>query len=471
MTLQTKTCLKERPIRKNKKNNSNINWEEFEKAGIGHQTHSAHTVFQLLRDLHYYDLEAPYQRDECWAEKAEINLIQSIFRNVPIGAIHVVKKYKDSPFCFVLDAKQRLTAVKRFTENKFKVSYHGKEYEYRDLQKEENKHLLDIFEKFVITLVEWQPMSLLFQRDIFDTINCFATLNTAEKIYCPNFLARSLFKYIYTECFQCLAENIRGEIKNDKRFSGVMWTHRICYLIFGEELQDSFSIRGLDISNLTKSSRKLDNRLCNYFGQNVENFKQSLIDEEVIKSLDLEENIDCLKRLSQTILNCLHFKNTNFKKENAIDIMDFLSFSSMKIQENILTISQIQDNLSVFHDFYCNFKKEKELKNMARHTTDKESITIRRDIFNKLFDQLPIDKGFKNKGIKINDKANAILNSDDICPITGAFLTKENIAFDHKQPKSKCSEFEVRVISKEANRLKSNLTENNMEEFLNYMRS
>ncbi|MEI8270263.1 MAG: DUF262 domain-containing protein, partial [bacterium] len=222
--IATKTFEK-RPRRGKGKKKEILDWSSFEEQK--QRTRPSVSLGEVIQQLAYYDLDAPYQRDECWGPTAERNLIQSIFRSIPIGAIHLVKQGEKSSFWNVLDAKQRISSIKHFTENKFSVKYKGEEFYWRDLKEHENKWLLDIFLKYEMILVEWEPMSISMQRNLFEIINQSASLNVAERIYCPNFLARSLLKYIYKNCFEHLTDSIRGEIKNDKRFSGVMWAHRI----------------------------------------------------------------------------------------------------------------------------------------------------------------------------------------------------------------------------------------------------
>ena len=467
-TISTKT-YESRPRRGKGKKKDVLDWSSFEEKK--QKTRPNVSLREVIHELTYYDLNAPYQRDECWGGIAERNLIQSIFRSIPIGAIHLVRKGEKSAFHNVLDAKQRISAIKHFIENKFSIKYKGQEYKWDDLKREENKWLLDIFHKYEMILVEWEPMTIALQKNLFEIINLSASLNVAERIYCPNFLARSILKYIYKNCFKDLTDSIRGEIKNDKRFSGVMWAHRICQIIYGPLLNDSFSIRALNKSSLIDSAQRLDKIACDYFDKEVENFKGELITEKVIEDLGFEEQISFLKKLSEAILGCLNFKNPDGKKENAIDIMDFITFTAQKVQSEILTFAQIKDNKEIFFDFYKEFVDAKQENNLAKHTTDKISITNRHNIFNKLFDKLPIDKGFKNRPILESEKARAMLDFDGTCPVDGNYVPPSERRFDHVDPKSKTSETEVKIISKDANQLKSNLTEKNLQNTLTYIQS
>lgn len=439
---------------------AHLDWKNFEDQK--YDIKSQRELSKVIQDLMYYDLCAPYQRDECWSVSAQKNLIQSIIRGIPIGAIHLVRKQEKKPYFNVLDAKQRLAAIKHFVENKFSIEYKDQEYYFRDLVTlPENKWLLDRFQNSTIVIVEWEPMPIRLQRTLFEIINQSASLNSAEKIYCTNFLARCLLKRIYLSCLKKLTSSIRGEIKHDKRFSGVMWTHRVCQLLFGPKLDDSFSLRPLNQGALSDSARELDTALCNYFDEKqsgIENFSQELITDEVIEDLGLSNNINFLRKLAQTILNCINFNYPGDKIENGIDILDFMCFIADKIQIKVLTISQIESDLKLFHSFYKDFVQNKKESNLAKHTTDKDSIAKRKDIFEKLFVELPVDRGIKNKSLTVADKAQALLEFDGICPIGGNYLTKDNIAFDHVDAKSLSSETKAGILSKRNNNLKSNTT-------------
>lgn len=429
----------------------------------------------IIDDMKYYDLEAAYQRDECWTPTKEKNLIRSILKGIPIGSVHLVKK-NNAHIWNVLDGKQRLTAVKHFIENKFSVTWNEKEYYWNDLQKEINQSILYNFMKFELSIVEWGVMTILDQRNLFQIINESENLNTAEKIYCPNFFGRSLMKFIYEKCFKKISKNVRGEIESDKRFSGIMWVHRMCCLTFGPNLDDVFGIRKTDKTCLTNSARILDNILCEYFekneGQDIENFSEELITQETIEKLGYEKNIKLIGKVADAVFQIVNFENNSItKKENSIDIMDFIVFLCAKIQQGILSTSQIKDDLKIFVEFYKKYVEEKANKLMARHTTDIDSVTKRYAIFEEMFNLLEIDKGKKNQLPTESEKAFALLNAPSLCPITNQALSDTNICIDHVNPKSKSSKTKFAVISEAGNRIKSNLTLENLNSLVSYVKN
>lgn len=87
---------------------------------------------QSIDSLHSYfyhfglDMSADYQRGNVWAEADEVKLVKSIFDDIEIGKFCFIRRdYSfNGPLYEVLDGKQRVTAIIRFKEGRFK--YNGK---------------------------------------------------------------------------------------------------------------------------------------------------------------------------------------------------------------------------------------------------------------------------------------------------------------------------------------------------------
>lgn len=79
-----------------------------------------------LFHMFYYsgiDLDTDYQRGLVWTPEQEVDLIRSIFKNIDIGKFAVIKREfseECTHFYEMLDGKQRLTALCRFYEGRFK---------------------------------------------------------------------------------------------------------------------------------------------------------------------------------------------------------------------------------------------------------------------------------------------------------------------------------------------------------------
>ena len=73
-----------------------------------------------------FDMNAPYQRADVWPIDYKKDLITSILSGLLLPPIHLVKKYNDEDLleddgsCWVLDGKQRISAILSFINNELK---------------------------------------------------------------------------------------------------------------------------------------------------------------------------------------------------------------------------------------------------------------------------------------------------------------------------------------------------------------
>jgi hypothetical protein len=68
------------------------------------------------------ELQPDFQRNEVWSKAAQIALIDTILRNIPIPKIYIKSIIrKEQTYRVVIDGQQRLTAILDFIENKLKL--------------------------------------------------------------------------------------------------------------------------------------------------------------------------------------------------------------------------------------------------------------------------------------------------------------------------------------------------------------
>ena len=73
------------------------------------------------------ELKPDFQRNEVWTKAAQIMLIDTIIRGIPIPKIYIKSIiHEGNTYRVVLDGQQRLTAILKFVEDKLKL---GKPYE------------------------------------------------------------------------------------------------------------------------------------------------------------------------------------------------------------------------------------------------------------------------------------------------------------------------------------------------------
>jgi hypothetical protein len=101
-------------------------------------TYSNSSIDSLLHMIYHagVDFDVEYQRDYVWNMQDKLDLIDSIFNNVNIGAFVFVQRDFgiEKKLYEVLDGKQRLTAIKEFYEDRFpfngiyfsELSFHDK---------------------------------------------------------------------------------------------------------------------------------------------------------------------------------------------------------------------------------------------------------------------------------------------------------------------------------------------------------
>lgn len=90
------------------------------------------------------ELKPDFQRNEVWSRAAQIMLIDTIIKGIPIPKIYIKSvMHNGNTYRVVIDGQQRLTAILKFVKNKLRLSkpYSG-EYEgslFSDLPDEVQK--------------------------------------------------------------------------------------------------------------------------------------------------------------------------------------------------------------------------------------------------------------------------------------------------------------------------------------------
>lgn len=137
------------------------------------------------------DLEAPYQRGLVWGEDRKRSLIESVLDGTPIPALILNDRFsakfkaegydRDRLWAFaVIDGKQRVTALRDFTEDKFTVP--AEWFEEEDIVEEakgkENIVYSDLTRAFhrgftmnTIPVAEGRFDSLEGEKQVFDRVN------------------------------------------------------------------------------------------------------------------------------------------------------------------------------------------------------------------------------------------------------------------------------------------------------------
>jgi hypothetical protein len=85
---------------------------------------SAREFYLREDDPNRWVLDAPYQRGHVWSEARQQALLMSLFQGVPVGTIFVNRRSWDMEPYYVVDGKQRISAIRAFQEGRLAVPAH-----------------------------------------------------------------------------------------------------------------------------------------------------------------------------------------------------------------------------------------------------------------------------------------------------------------------------------------------------------
>jgi hypothetical protein len=130
------------------------------------------------------ELQPDYQRNEVWSKAAQIALIDTMLRNIPMPKIYIKSIIqKEQTYRVVIDGQQRLTAILAFVENKLKLKmpyisfseYDGKKF--GDLPEDTKNQVLS----YNVDFNEIFNPSESDERDLFHRVNKYTVpLNKQE---------------------------------------------------------------------------------------------------------------------------------------------------------------------------------------------------------------------------------------------------------------------------------------------------
>lgn len=118
------------------------------------------------------ELKPDFQRNEVWSRAAQIMLIDTIIKGIPIPKIYIKSvMHNGNTYRVVIDGQQRLTAILKFVKNKLRLSkpYSG-EYEgslFSDLPDEVQNEIL----RYKIDINEIFNPSEEEIRDLYSRVN------------------------------------------------------------------------------------------------------------------------------------------------------------------------------------------------------------------------------------------------------------------------------------------------------------
>lgn len=201
------------------------------------------------------ELRPDFQRNEVWTQAAQIMLIDTILKGIPIPKIYIKSIVKDEKtYRIVVDGQQRLTAILKFVRDEFslKKPYNGEYFnmKYSQLPKEERdkfiRYKIDINEIFNPTDEEI--------RDLYSRVNKYTVqLNKQE-------LRKADFPGDFISLAERLSENVFFE---ESGIFTVKQRRRMLDVEFVEELL-TILVKGIQdkkdyIDDVCQEYMKMDN--------------------------------------------------------------------------------------------------------------------------------------------------------------------------------------------------------------------
>ena len=278
------------------------------------------TLFNQLNN-NKIDLDAEYQRDVVWNNGQRSEVINSIYKNYPIGLLLFNNDNKKTFTKICMDGKQRLTSIKQFMNNEF--CFHNNntnEYIYYSQNKADGRKLKpkekNMFDKYAICLQEYNDLDYSTQCDMFSRIQNGTPLTEMEKL---------------VPCFK---------------------QARVC--------PDTFKKY---IHNISEFVPHLDRQTAMKFGIDCLIFFKEVGKQITWKKRQQHANSYSnvkLKKESNTMTCILKLLHINFLKDMTIINSDLLVIICYLINKNIdsITLEQVKENLDIINEQYNTLKLE-----------------------------------------------------------------------------------------------------------------
>jgi len=294
-------------------------------------------------------LDADYQREKIWSRDNQLDLIDSIVKNIDIPKIYLARIQGNENFDFeCIDGKQRMATLLSFfkpepDENPLTVRIAGENYTYKRLLKE-LPPLAKKIEDFELTFVIYQNHGdEEFLREIFRRLQLGVRLNTGEllKTY-----TGTLRDFIYKEMGRD-APFLRRTNLSEKRFSRQFTLAQICINSFSLYKTGEFvRARYDDLTDFFKENYDLN--------QKDENLQRV---RKVLELMDKHfgDKAGSISSRAVAVSAYLFVEDLYLQKKVSL-IPEFAEFfvallKEIKYNLNLLTKYQNPENTAVLEDF------------------------------------------------------------------------------------------------------------------------
>lgn len=451
-------------------------------------------LLELLNPEEYnLDFEPPYQRKFVWSQLYKKELLKSIFDDMPINTIHLVKngvKY------YVMDGKQRLSSVKEFIENpalKIKLDGIDQEIGYdnlKDLRKTNDvaRKYWDILSKYSVSICEWPPMSFLEQSQVFDKINYSKELVKQERIFAKYFYFKMAIDTLIADepaihnLYKLMNFTQDQKNRNADRLFVARWLNLCC---FGKNNIKNPNVNYSGIKSMTMDTLS---EFAENFHTSYIKYLETIDDDEVQTKnantislarlkifLDKNSNINFISDILDITNHILRgaqtidkvFKNASWKPWHLIR---YTSYLLDKYNDKILTRAMlVEDNYEnielmsqqYYSWLYAGSSDENDKKSRRPHNPDVFKM------HNESLDNIlscHYDTGYKiRKRPNESESISALNASNNRCCMCGKeFKHNSDIEFDHTKSISLNSTYDWRALHAWCNRKLQNSTSQNL---------
>lgn len=460
-------------------------------------TRTIKDLWDMEKDI---DRNPPYQRNDVWDSVARYNLINSILHNIPINAIHLVKKPDGDggENYIVLDGKQRLTSIFDYMKNLFsvKMKFDPKlgesiDVEYKDLKKwasEESspnhakaKKILRDFHAAKVIVLFWPDMDLTEQSIVFNAINYGVQLSTDEKKLARYFNSKVFCQYLLKNDFKSLS----FKDQDRKRSKDYIWALKLLYVLFNGKT-DMLDVN-YDKIGFTEYAQgfepflyELHNKIEKYLTENATQILKSYEDKsEMIKMLtkfgwteDFKDVSSFITDICSKIMSASNFSNLGRKDVGNWIKIYFISFIVNKYDKKILSYGKFSENIVSFNNIFADYYQwTKETvsdsddsfsKYKTRRMPYNKTVSVHMAKLQELYQLHIVDAGImddnpKSAYISPTDKREALKRANGKCEACKEDFTPiDEIHFDHMHASSAfANPGKILAMHKKCNRQKS----------------
>jgi hypothetical protein len=211
------------------------------------------------------DLDADYQREVIWSRKQQLELLDSIIRDIDIPKLYLVEVDDSNQYDYeCIDGKQRMTTILQFfkpdpdEESPLTVEVTGKKYTYAEL-KQKHPTIAKFIEKYELSFTIYKAFNDdgEFVRQIFRRLQLGVRLNTGELLKTRT---GTIKDFIYNEIGND-GPFFRNSNLSLKRFSRPFTLAQICINSFSRAKTGEFiRARYDDLSEFFEEYQNLDKK-------------------------------------------------------------------------------------------------------------------------------------------------------------------------------------------------------------------